>query len=45
MTKQAHENSGAVRGTRYDGGAKTLSVKVKVEQAGRPGQGRSQTQS
>ncbi len=33
-----------VRGTRYGGGAETLSVAVKVEQAGRPGQGQSQTQ-
>src|SRR6201981_1837359 len=33
-----------VRGTRYGGGAETLSVEVKVEQAGRPGQWQSQTQ-
>jgi transglutaminase-like putative cysteine protease len=33
-----------VRGTRYGGGAETLSVAVKVEQAGRPGQWQSQTQ-
>jgi transglutaminase-like putative cysteine protease len=31
-----------VRGTRYGGGAETLSVEVKVEQAGRPGQWQSQ---
>jgi len=34
-----------VRGTRYGGGAETLTVSVKVEQAGRPGQWQSQTQS
>jgi transglutaminase-like putative cysteine protease len=34
-----------IRGTRYGGGAETLSVEVKVEQAGRPGQWQSQTQS
>ncbi len=34
-----------VRGTRYGGGAETLTVAVKVEQAGRPGQWQSQTQS
>lgn len=34
-----------VRGTRYGGGPETLSVAVKVEQAGRPGQWQSQTQS
>src|SRR3954463_6448905 len=31
-----------VRGTRYGGGAETLTVAVKVEQAGRPGQWQSQ---
>jgi len=34
-----------IRGTRYGGGAETLSVEVRVEQAGRPGQWQSQTQS
>src|SRR6516164_1923731 len=34
-----------IRGTRYGGGAETLAVEVKVEQAGRPGQWQSQTQS
>lgn len=34
-----------VRGTRYGGGAETLSVAVKVEQAGRSGQSQSQRQS
>ncbi|KJC62364.1 transglutaminase [Bradyrhizobium sp. LTSPM299] len=34
-----------VRGTRYGGGTETLSVAVKVDQAGRPGQWQSQTQS
>ncbi|QIG93052.1 MULTISPECIES: transglutaminase family protein [unclassified Bradyrhizobium] len=34
-----------VRGTRYGGGSETLSVAVKVDQAGRPGQWQSQTQS
>jgi transglutaminase-like putative cysteine protease len=34
-----------VRGTRYGGGTETLSVAVKVEQAGRPGQWQSQSQS
>jgi transglutaminase-like putative cysteine protease len=34
-----------VRGTRYGGGTETLTVAVKVEQAGRPGQWQSQTQS
>jgi transglutaminase-like putative cysteine protease len=34
-----------VRGTRYGGGMETLSVKVVVEQAGRPGQWQSQSQS
>jgi len=34
-----------IRGTRYGGGTETLSVEVKVEQAGRPGQWQSQTQS
>ncbi|MBR0801039.1 transglutaminase family protein [Bradyrhizobium jicamae] len=34
-----------VRGTRYGGGAETLTVEVKVDQAGRPGQWQSQTQS
>jgi transglutaminase-like putative cysteine protease len=34
-----------VRGTRYGGGTETLSAEVKVEQAGRPGQWQSQTQS
>jgi len=33
-----------VRGTRYGGGAETLSVAVKVEQAGRGGQSQSQSQ-
>ncbi|WP_024507140.1 transglutaminase family protein [Bradyrhizobium sp. ARR65] len=33
-----------VRGTRYGGGTETLSVAVKVEQAGRPGQWQSQSQ-
>ena len=32
-----------VRGTRYGGGAETLTVKVRVEQAGRPGQWQSQS--
>jgi transglutaminase-like putative cysteine protease len=32
-----------VRGTRYGGGAETLSVAVKVEQVGRPGQWQSQS--
>ena len=34
-----------VRGTRYGGGAETLTVAVKVEQAGRGGQSQSQWQS
>ena len=34
-----------VRGTRYGGGAETLTVAVKVDLAGRPGQWQSQTQS
>jgi transglutaminase-like putative cysteine protease len=34
-----------VRGTRYGGGMETLSVAVKVEQAGKPGQWQSQSQS
>jgi len=34
-----------VRGTRYGGGMETLTVEVKVEQAGRPGQWQNQTQS
>jgi transglutaminase-like putative cysteine protease len=34
-----------VRGTRYGGGLETLDVRVRVEQAGRPGQSQSQTQS
>lgn len=34
-----------VRGTRYGGGNETLTVAVKVDQAGRPGQWQSQTQS
>jgi transglutaminase-like putative cysteine protease len=34
-----------VRGTRYGGGTETLTVAVKVEQAGRPGQWQSQGQS
>jgi len=34
-----------VRGTRYGGGMETRTVEVKVEQAGRPGQWQSQTQS
>jgi transglutaminase-like putative cysteine protease len=33
-----------VRGTRYGGGMETLTVKVKVDQAGRPGQSQSQSQ-
>jgi transglutaminase-like putative cysteine protease len=33
-----------VRGTRYGGGMETLTVSVKVEQAGRPGQSQSQWQ-
>ena len=33
-----------VRGTRYGGGAETLNVAVKVEQAGRSGQWQSQSQ-
>jgi len=33
-----------VRGTRYGGGAETLNVTVKVDQAGRSGQWQSQTQ-
>ena len=33
-----------VRGTRYGGGAETLTVAVKVEQAGRGGQSQSQSQ-
>jgi transglutaminase-like putative cysteine protease len=32
-----------VRGTRYGGGNETLTVAVKVDQAGRPGQGQSQS--
>ena len=32
-----------VRGTRYGGGTETLTVAVKVEQAGRPGQWQSQS--
>src|ERR1700761_424931 len=34
-----------IRGTRYGGGSETLTVTVKVDQAGRPGQWQSQTQS
>src|SRR6202521_2220439 len=34
-----------VRGTRYGGGSETLTVAVKVDQAGRPGQWQSQSQS
>ncbi|GKQ55796.1 transglutaminase family protein [Bradyrhizobium sp. Ce-3] len=34
-----------VRGTRYGGGNETLTVAVKVDQAGRPGQWQSQSQS
>ena len=34
-----------VRGTRYGGGMETLTVAVKVEQAGRTGQWQSQSQS
>jgi transglutaminase-like putative cysteine protease len=34
-----------VRGTRYGGGTETLTVQVKVDQAGRPGQWQSQNQS
>jgi hypothetical protein len=33
-----------VRGTRYGGGAETLTVAVKVEPAGRSGQWQSQSQ-
>ena len=33
-----------IRGTRYGGGTETLTVAVKVEQAGRPGQWQSQRQ-
>jgi hypothetical protein len=33
-----------VRGTRYGGGAETLTGAVKVDQAGRPGQWQSQSQ-
>jgi hypothetical protein len=32
-----------VRGTRYGGGTETLSVAVKVDQAGRQGQSQSQS--
>jgi len=32
-----------IRGTRYGGGTETLTVAVKVEQAGKPGQWQSQT--
>ena len=34
-----------IRGTRYGGGTETLTVSVKVEQAGRPGQSQWQSQS
>jgi len=34
-----------VRGTRYGGGSETLAVEVRVDQAGRPGQWQSQSQS
>jgi len=34
-----------VRGTRYGGGLETLDVRVRVEQANRPGQSQSQSQS
>jgi transglutaminase-like putative cysteine protease len=34
-----------VRGTRYGGGKETLSVEVRVDQAGRQGQSQSQSQS
>src|ERR1700758_1394992 len=34
-----------IRGTRYGGGNETLTVKVKVDQAGRPGQSQWQSQS
>ena len=34
-----------VRGTRYGGGAETLTVSVRVDQAGRPGQSQWQSQS
>jgi transglutaminase-like putative cysteine protease len=34
-----------VRGTRYGGGSETLTVAVRVDQAGRPGQWQSQSQS
>ena len=33
-----------IRGTRYGGGTETLTVEVKVDQAGRPGQWQSQKQ-
>jgi hypothetical protein len=32
-----------VRGTRYGGGNETLTVAVRVEQVGRPGQWQSQS--
>jgi hypothetical protein len=32
-----------VRGTRYGGGTETLTVQVKVDQAGRAGQWQSQS--
>src|ERR1700754_1395952 len=34
-----------IRGTRYGGGTETLTVAVKVDQAGKPGQWQSQSQS
>jgi transglutaminase-like putative cysteine protease len=34
-----------IRGTRYGGGSETLTVMVKVDQAGRPGQSQWQSQS
>src|ERR1700752_2186242 len=34
-----------IRGTRYGGGTETLTVSVKVDQAGRPGQSQWQSQS
>jgi len=34
-----------VRGTRYGGGTETLTVAVKVDQAGRPGSPQWQSQS
>ena len=42
---ETHDNGGVLRGTRYGGGAETLTVSVEVEQAARPGQWQSQSQS